>query len=137
VRAVVICPSNPLISIEPILAVPGVRQALAACPAPVVAVSPIIGGRAVKGPTAKMLEELGVEVSAAAVAHRYRDFIDVFVADAQDAGAVREAVPDAVVVEAATLMSSLDDREKLARAVLAAADGFSAMRATPRMSSAR
>ena len=59
-RAVVICPSNPFISIEPILAVPGVREALAGCGAPVVAVSPIIGGRAVKGPTAKMMAELGI-----------------------------------------------------------------------------
>ncbi len=58
-RAVVICPSNPFISIEPILAVPGMREAIAACAAPVVAVSPIIGGRAVKGPTAKMMAELG------------------------------------------------------------------------------
>ena len=70
-RAVIICPSNPFISVEPILAVPGVRAALAACPAPVVAVSPIIGGRAVKGPTAKMMAELGMTPSAAAVARRY------------------------------------------------------------------
>ena len=61
VRAVVICPSNPFISIEPILAVPGMRAALAGCGAPVVAVSPIVGGRAVKGPTAKMMQELGLE----------------------------------------------------------------------------
>ena len=57
-KAVVICPSNPFISIEPILAVPGVREALANCAAPVVAVSPLIGGRAIKGPTAKMMAEL-------------------------------------------------------------------------------
>ena len=59
-KAVVICPSNPFISIEPILAVPGVREALADCAAPVVAVSPLIGGRAIKGPTAKMMAELGI-----------------------------------------------------------------------------
>ena len=63
-RAVVICPSNPFISIEPILAVPGMREAIATCDAPVVAVSPIIGGRAVKGPTAKMMAELGLAVNA-------------------------------------------------------------------------
>ena len=63
-KAVVICPSNPFISIEPILAVPGVREALAACAAPVIAVSPIIGGRAIKGPTAKMMAELGMKPSA-------------------------------------------------------------------------
>src|SRR5258705_11994272 len=62
VRAVVICPSNPFISIEPILAVPGLRAAIAACGAPVVAVSPIVGGRAIKGPTAKMMQELGLPV---------------------------------------------------------------------------
>ena len=60
-KAVVICPSNPFISIEPILAVPGVREALADCAAPVVAVSPLIGGRAIKGPTAKMMAELGID----------------------------------------------------------------------------
>ena len=63
-EAVVICPSNPFISIDPILAVPGMRAALAASPAPVVAVSPIIGGRAVKGPTAKMMAELGLAITA-------------------------------------------------------------------------
>src|SRR5499433_64356 len=87
-RAVVICPSNPYLSIEPILAVAGVRDAIRDCRAPVVAVSPIIGGRAVKGPTAKMMAELGLPVDAAAVARHYRDFVDVFVADEQDAAAV-------------------------------------------------
>ena len=72
-RAVIICPSNPFISVEPILALPGMRQALSACAAPVIAVSPIIGGRAVKGPTAKMMGELGMAPSAAAVAKRYGD----------------------------------------------------------------
>src|SRR5690348_15582549 len=74
--AVIICPSNPFISIEPILALRGVRAALHDCAAPVVAVAPIIGGRAVKGPTAKMMRELGIETSAAAVAHRHDDLID-------------------------------------------------------------
>ncbi len=62
-RAVIICPSNPFISVEPILAVPGTREAISACLAPVIAVSPIIGGRAVKGPTAKMMTELGMAPS--------------------------------------------------------------------------
>ena len=70
-EAVVICPSNPFISIDPILAVPGMRAAIAACRAPVVAVSPIIGGQAVKGPTAKMMAELGMPTSARAVAEHY------------------------------------------------------------------
>ena len=78
-RAVVICPSNPFISIEPILAVPGMREAIATCDAPVVAVSPIIGGRAVKGPTAKMMTELGLAVNAASAALRYGDLLDGYV----------------------------------------------------------
>jgi len=119
-RAVVICPSNPFISIDPILAVPGIRAALRACAAPVVAVSPIIGGKAVKGPTAKMMAELGLPVDAAAVAHHYRDFLDLYIADEEDAVAV--AGLDIPVVLARTLMQSLADREALARTVLAAAD---------------
>jgi LPPG:FO 2-phospho-L-lactate transferase len=119
-RAVVICPSNPFISIDPILTVPGVRQALRACPAPVVAVSPIIGGQAVKGPTAKIMAELGLPVDAAAVARHYRDILDLYIADEADAAMV--AGLDLPVVLARTLMLSLTDREALARAVLAAAD---------------
>src|SRR5580704_12409697 len=80
-RLVAICPSNPFISIDPILAVPGIRRALQDCPAPVLAVSPISGGKAVKGPTAKMMQELGLPVGAAAVARHYRDFLDLYVAD--------------------------------------------------------
>ena len=81
-EAVVICPSNPFISIDPILAVPGMRAALAASPAPVVAVSPIIGGRAVKGPTAKMMAELGLAVTCRTVAEHYAGLLDGFVLDA-------------------------------------------------------
>src|SRR5262249_62389913 len=72
-RAVVICPSNPFLSIEPILAVPGLREAIARAAAPVVAVSPIIGSRAVKGPTAKMMSERGVEGRATAGGRRCQD----------------------------------------------------------------
>jgi LPPG:FO 2-phospho-L-lactate transferase len=119
-RAVVICPSNPFISIDPILAVPGVRTALRQCPAPVVAVSPIIAGQAVKGPTAKMMAELGLPVDAAAVARHYDDILDLYIADEKDAGAV--AGLDVPVVLARTLMQSLADREALARTVIAAAE---------------
>jgi LPPG:FO 2-phospho-L-lactate transferase len=118
-RAVVICPSNPFISIDPILCMPGVREALRACAAPVVAVSPIIGGKAVKGPTAKMMAELGLPVDAAAVARHYGDILDCYVADEADAGEMDDlGVP---VVLARTLMLSLEDRETLARVVLEAA----------------
>jgi LPPG:FO 2-phospho-L-lactate transferase len=119
-RAVVICPSNPFISIDPILAVPGVRDALRNCPAPVIAVSPIISGKAVKGPTAKMMEELGLPVDAAAVARHYRDFLHAYVADETDRDAV--AGLDLPVVLAPTLMVTLEDREQLARIVLETAD---------------
>ena len=109
-RAVVICPSNPLISIEPILALAGVREALRGCAAPVVAVSPIIGGRAVKGPTAKMLGELGIEVSAAGVARRYGDLLDAYIVEPEDAEDVRRLGLDMAVHPARTLMKTLADR---------------------------
>jgi LPPG:FO 2-phospho-L-lactate transferase len=115
-EAVVICPSNPFISIDPILAVSGMRAAIAACRAPVVAVSPIIGGRAVKGPTAKMMAELGMPASARAVAERYGGLIDGFVLDTADAEqAVAIAVP---CLATRTLMASPDDKRRLAREVL-------------------
>jgi LPPG:FO 2-phospho-L-lactate transferase len=119
--AVVICPSNPYLSIDPILALPGVREALKACPAPVVAVAPIIGGRAVKGPTAKMMRELGLPVTAAAVAQHYDGLIDLYVADTSE-GEV--SLPNVRTVKAAILMSTLADREALAKSVLAVADAF-------------
>ncbi|TMK12754.1 MAG: 2-phospho-L-lactate transferase [Alphaproteobacteria bacterium] len=119
-RAIVICPSNPFLSIEPILAVGALREAIAGSAAPVVAVSPIIAGRAVKGPTAKMMSALGLEVSARAVARRYRDLLDAYVLDRADAAAVAElGIP---VTLAHTLMTTLADREELARHVLASAD---------------
>ena len=123
-RAVIICPSNPFISVEPILAVPGVREALAACPAPVVAVSPIIGGRAVKGPTAKMMTELGMTPSAAAVARRYGDLLDGYIIDTEDAA--EAAGLDLPITLATTLMTNLADRDALARVALAAADAIRA-----------
>ncbi len=116
---VVICPSNPFLSIDPILSLPGVRDALRACPAPVVAVSPIISGKAVKGPTAKMMAELGLAVGAVAVARHYEDILDVFIAEESDANEVEDlGIP---VRLAQTLMSTIEDREALARVVLAAA----------------
>jgi LPPG:FO 2-phospho-L-lactate transferase len=122
-RAVVICPSNPFISIDPILALPGLREALRHCPAPVVAVSPIVAGQAIKGPTAKMMAELGLPVDAAAVARHYGDILDGYVADAADSGEIGDVgVP---VILAQSVMQTIRDREALARAVLAAADRLS------------
>ena len=125
-RAVIICPSNPFISVEPILAVPGIRQALSACAAPVVAVSPIIGCRAVKGPTAKMMGELGMTPSAAAVAERYGDLLDGYVMDVGDADEAARVAPR--VTLAHTLMTNLAERQELARAVLEAADALASLK---------
>ncbi|WP_174254844.1 2-phospho-L-lactate transferase CofD family protein, partial [Acidisphaera sp. S103] len=118
-EAVVICPSNPFISVEPILAIPGVREALIACKAPIIAVSPIIAGRAVKGPTAKMMTELGLDPSAGTVAQRYADLLDGYVIDHADMSEVVSI--DARVTLAQTLMTTMEDREALARIVVEAA----------------
>ena len=115
--AIVIAPSNPWLSIDPILAVPGVRDALERVRVPVIAVSPLIHGKAVKGPTAKIMSELGIDVTPSAIAHHYKGLIDGLVIDESDAaGTDRVGVPVAVT---RTLMSNLDDRRQLARAVLA------------------
>jgi LPPG:FO 2-phospho-L-lactate transferase len=133
-RAVIVCPSNPFISIDPILALPGLRAALAATAAPVIAVSPIIAGRAVKGPTAKMMTELRLSVDPIAVATHYRGLIDGYVMD--DADSQMAAMLDLPVETTRTLMQSLDDREALARTVLAFADRIAA-RAAKRISGGR
>ena len=121
-RAVVICPSNPLLSIEPMLAIRSLRDAVAGCAAPVIAVSPIIGGGAVKGPTAKMMAELGLPVTVTTVARRYGDLLDGYVLDHADAEEARTL--DLPLRAARTLMVSLADREALAREVLAHADAL-------------
>jgi LPPG:FO 2-phospho-L-lactate transferase len=118
---VVICPSNPFISVDPIVSLPGVREALCACPAPVVAVSPIIGGKAVKGPTAKMMAELGLRVGAAAVARHYGNILDHYVIDEADIAATESL--DLPFTATRTLMETLADRDALARVVLAAGRG--------------
>ena len=119
---VIVAPSNPFVSIEPILAVPGVRKALAQSPARRVAVSPIVGGEAVKGPAAEMLRTLEHEVSATGVASLYRGLIDCFVLDALDATlapAVEALGMQAVAVD--TMMTDPRARARVAGAVLEAA----------------
>ena len=123
-RAIVICPSNPFISVEPILALPGVREAFAARTAPCVAVSPIIGGKAVKGPTAKMMAELGLPAGAASVAKRYGALLDGYVLDTQDAAEADGLAARCVL--APTLMTSLEDKVALARVSLELADALRA-----------
>lgn len=115
-EAVVICPSNPFISIDPILAIPGYREALLGTAAPIVAVSPIIEGRAVKGPTAKMMTEFGQTPSARTVAEHYGDLLDGFIADKADFGTLSGLRCHATY--AATLMRSVAEKEALARVVV-------------------
>ena len=120
--AVLIAPSNPVVSIGPILAVPGIREALRETAAPVVAVSPIIGGETVKGPAAKMLRTLGHEASATQIGLLYRDFLDMLVIDRVDAAlapAVVEAGPRCVVTD--TIMRGRYEKAALARVALEAA----------------
>jgi LPPG:FO 2-phospho-L-lactate transferase len=118
--AIVFCPSNPIVSIGPILAVPGLRQALAERAAPKVAVSPIVGGQAIRGPADRMLRTLGHDVSAYGVASLYRGLIDGMVVDEVDAAlAPRIEALGIRVLVAPTIMSDVGIREALARQVLA------------------
>jgi LPPG:FO 2-phospho-L-lactate transferase len=121
--AIILCPSNPYLSIGPILAIPSLRRAILAAAAPVIAVSPIVAGRAIKGPAAKLMAELGLEVSSAEIARYYRDLIDGFVLDTADADlAAGIGCPTHVTN---TVMESLGDREQLARTCLSFAASLS------------
>lgn len=113
--AIVICPSNPYLSVDPMLAITGFRALLRQSGAPVVAVSPIVRGAAIKGPLAKMMRELGQAVDARTVAEHYGELIDAFVIDEADRGT---AISGPRVHVAKTVMRSLDDRIALARSVL-------------------
>jgi LPPG:FO 2-phospho-L-lactate transferase len=117
---IILCPSNPFVSLDPILALPALRRIIAASRAPKVAVTPIVGGQALKGPAAKMMRELGLEVSPASVARHYQDLLTGFVLDQRDEDlkmtiafelGVRALVTD-------TVMNSDEDRVRLAREVL-------------------
>jgi LPPG:FO 2-phospho-L-lactate transferase len=121
-HAIVICPSNPVVSIGPILAVQGVRAAMAGSGAPIVAISPIVGGAPVKGPADRLLRGVGIEVSARGVAGLYREFIDAFVLDERDAeqSADIEAM-DLRVRVVDTLMRDAAAAARVAEAALALA----------------
>jgi LPPG:FO 2-phospho-L-lactate transferase len=112
----IICPSNPWLSVDPILAIPGWRQALASRRAPCIAVTPLVGGQAVKGPTAKIMAELGLALDVASIVAHYRGLIDGFVLDAVDRA--REASLGLPVAVTDTVMRSLDDRIRVARAAI-------------------
>jgi LPPG:FO 2-phospho-L-lactate transferase len=115
--AIIICPSNPYLSIDPILAVPGIREAMKRSRVPIVAVSPIIGGHAVKGPTAKIMNELKIETSSSSIARHYRSLIDGLLVDSADAGDAAALETPAHAVP--TLMTDLPSRIALAREALA------------------
>lgn len=114
--AIVVCPSNPYLSIDPILAVPGMRTAITASAAPLVAVSPLVGGKAIKGPTAKLMQELGIAPDVAAIAQHYAALAPRLVIDHADA-AEAAALPCPVRV-AQTVMALDEDRVALAGTVL-------------------
>jgi LPPG:FO 2-phospho-L-lactate transferase len=113
---VILCPSNPFVSVDPVLAVNGLRDLLRNCAAPVIAVSPVVGGAAIKGPTVKMMQELCVPNTATWVAGHYRDFLDGFILDTEDEGLKPEV--EGLGLRAGvtnTVMVSLEDRVQLAQ----------------------
>jgi LPPG:FO 2-phospho-L-lactate transferase len=114
-EGVILCPSNPFVSIDPILAMPGLRAGLKDCQAPVIAVSPVVGGEAIKGPTVKMMGELGVPNTAEWVAEHYRDFLDGFIIDNTDQALLDEVHGLGLeAVARQTIMVELQDRVNLA-----------------------
>ena len=114
---IVICPSNPWVSIDPILALPGIKSGIKS--RRVVAVSPIIGGKAVKGPVVKMYAELGIQPSASAVAAHYQDILDVFVFDILDKNIMSEVEDlNVSILNVDTLMNSPTQRKRLAQDIL-------------------
>jgi len=116
-RAIVIGPSNPVISIRPVLDIPGMREALSASPAKVVAVSPVVGGAIVKGPTEAFMAWAGCELSATGVAGYYGDILDGMVSDEREAGELPVAMMD-------TLMTDAAARERVARETLRFAEAL-------------
>ena len=116
--AILICPSNPFVSVAPILALPGMKDRLRDHRVPVIAVSPIVASQAIKGPTAKMMNELGLDLSALGVFHHYGELLDGFMIDEQDRGLISE-FPDPDRLHCCnTVMESLHDRIDLAEQCL-------------------
>ncbi|MDB5968616.1 MAG: domain, 2-phospho-L-lactate transferase 2 [Hydrocarboniphaga sp.] len=116
---VIICPSNPYLSLAPMLAITELRESLRALRAPVLAVSPIVAGDAIKGPTAKIMRELGVQPHAGVIAELYADFVDAVIIDEADA---ELAGTDSRFVVAPTVMQTLDQKTTLARHCIALAE---------------
>jgi LPPG:FO 2-phospho-L-lactate transferase len=121
-EAIIVCPSNPISSIGPILAVPGIRLALTEASAPVVGVSPIIGASAVSGPAHKLMTTCGKEASALGVASCYEDFLDTLIIADEDRGLMTQIERLRIKAGVTDIrMTSLAEKRRLARAVLALA----------------
>lgn len=121
--AIIICPSNPFVSVDPIVELANVRNAMKNSSAPVIAISPIVAGMAIKGPAAKMMSELGMPATAAEVARFYGDLIDGFVLDQSDHELKSEIEQTGIYVHCTkTIMNTLEDRIDLAEDVLAFVD---------------
>lgn len=118
--AVLVAPSNPWLSVDPLVAIPAIRAALVATPAPVVAVSPLVGGTAVKGPTAKLMAELGLAITNDAIAGHYGSWLDALLIHGDD-----DAPAGVAHARTDTLMHTADDRIRVARAALVLAEGCS------------
>jgi LPPG:FO 2-phospho-L-lactate transferase len=122
--AVILAPSNPVTSIGPILAVPGIREALRETRAPVLAISPIVGGAAVSGPAGALMAAQGLPVSLAGVAQAYHDFLDILIADTRDAKEAEQLQRSGFRVHCVrTVMRTANDKAELARAVIGLVSG--------------
>jgi LPPG:FO 2-phospho-L-lactate transferase len=129
IRAVFIAPSNPYLSIDPILAISSIRGAIRDTASPVIAVSPIVGNAAIKGPTAKIMAELGFEVSALSIARHYHDLLDGFILDTTDRDMAEEVKSLGIEVTICdTIMRSIDDKVRLAQVALDFAASLAANR---------
>ncbi len=118
-QAIIIAPSNPWLSIAPMLALDSLVTALRASTAPIIAVSPIVAGQAIKGPTAKIMQELGLQVTALSVARHYRELLDGFILDQQDAALTEQVLELGMAVESCdTLMTTLAKKTAVADACL-------------------
>ncbi len=117
-KGVIICPSNPFLSVDPILSIPGVRQALSDTSVPVIAVSPVVGGQAIKGPTAKIMQELGLPVTVEAVADHYAGLLTGLVVDCCDQDSARKLEERLSIHICDTIMKDIPDKITLAGQVL-------------------
>ncbi len=118
-QLVILPPSNPIVSIGPIMGLPGVRESLQETPAPIIGISPLVAGKPIKGPADRMLSGLGIEAAAAGVAGMYTDFLDSFVIDTQDAGQQARLEAQGLTVQVTdTIMTDMDKSVTLAQTVV-------------------